>query len=175
MKSLLLILLLLPVTVSAQGHTCTMLYSADDPVDLVYDSALHAFAVQRIYPGAVEYGWIGHLSVDLGVPDGSPYDEGGIWRQDYGEYAMLWQPAATTQESIQYDPADIGEMWPLYIDEWGDPVTSIWFHRAMGVIITKQLPDDDPCNYDVNGDGIANPVDVVLLANWVYKNQECVK
>ena len=173
MKSLLLILLLLPVTISAQGHTCTMLYSADDPQDLVYDGALHTWAVQRIYPGAVEYGWIGHLTVDLGTPDGSAYEDAGIWRQDYGQYAMLWQPAATTQDSIKYDPQDIDEMWPLLIDEWGDPITSLWFHRAMGVIITREQPGE--CNYDVNGDGIANSVDVVLLANYVYKYIRCTK
>jgi len=174
MKSLLLILLLLPVTVSAQGHTCALLYSADDPVDLVYDSTLHTFAVQRIYPGAVKYGWIGHLPVDLGVPDGPPYDEGGVWRQDYGPYAMIWQPGSVVGETV-YDPPDLDEIWPLLTDGWGDPVTSLSFHQSMGIIIAKQPPDDNLCDYDVNGDGIANPVDVVLLANWVYKNQECVK
>jgi hypothetical protein len=165
--------LFLPVTAFAQGHRCALLYSGDNPQDLVYDSALHTWAVQRIYPGAPEYGWIGCLTVDLGTPDGPAYDDGGIWRQDYGQYATLWQPAATAQDSIEYDPMDIETMWPLYIDEWGDPVTSFWFHRGVGLVITTEQPNE--CNLDVNGDGIVNPVDVVLLANYVYKNLECVR
>jgi len=167
---LFMFLLMISSIAWADGHCCRMLFSANDLVNMDYDTTLHTWALERIYPNAEIYGWIGCPLLDLGSPDGEPYADDSVWRQNYGNYIVLWLPGARSDTAI-YDPEDIDNMWPLRSDGWGDSVTTLTFYPGMGIIVSKVNPRLS--SYDVNNDGKVDAVDAVYIINCVYMNRGC--